>query len=278
MVKVIDRKIPTLAPLDENVGDIVVLNRPLRELLLEELSQVAVEVSWRADFFPSKKLIAALCGRNDFIIVNERGEELARAGQGGEIFASDGVEISYPWDILTIHENIVKNLDHDDINGKISPRAEYTEHLVLGENSVILPGVYIEGNVIIGKNCKIGPNCYIRGNTVIGDFVHIGQAVEIKNSIIGNHSAVGHLSYVGDSILGNYVNFGAGTIIGNLRHDGSNHRSMVEGILVDTRRRKFGAVIGDNVHTGINTAIYPGRKIGSGRATRPGETVQKDLF
>jgi len=31
--------------------------------------------------------------------------------------------------------------------------------------------------------------------------------------------SVGHLSYVGDSILGEKVNFGAGTITANLRHD-----------------------------------------------------------
>ena len=94
----------------------------------------------------------------------------------------------------------------------------------LGENSVILPGVYIEGNVIIGRDCKIGPNCYIRGNTSIGDRCHVGQAVEIKNSILGDKVSVGHLSYAGDSVICNNVNFGAGTIISNLRHDGRNHR------------------------------------------------------
>ncbi len=278
MAKIIERKIPTLTPLCENVGDIALLNRPLREILAEKLASFTIDIVWRADFFPSEKLLAELQGRADFTVVNERGMELARAGQGGEKFSAEGVEIRYPWDILAISESIVKNLDHDEIKGNISPRAEYTAHLVLGENSVILPGVYIEGNVIIGKNCKIGPNCYIRGNTVIGDFAHIGQAVEIKNSIIGNHSAVGHLSYVGDSILGNCVNFGAGTIIGNLRHDGANHRSMIQGQLLDTGRRKFGAIVGDRVHTGINTCIYPGRKIAPGQSTRPGEIVQKDLL
>jgi len=35
-----------------------------------------------------------------------------------------------------------------------------------------------------------------------------------------------------------------------------NHRSMLDGKLVDTGRRKFGAIIGENVHTGIHTSIY----------------------
>ncbi len=277
MVKFIEKTIPTLAPLAANAGDLAILNRPLRELLAEKLAAFASDVTWRTDFFPSEKMIAELKGHTDFVVENGIGEELARAGQGSEIFPANGVEIRYPWDILAISETLVANLDSDAITGNFSSRAEYTGHLILGENSVVLPGVYIEGNVIIGKNCKIGPNCYIRGNTVIGDFVHIGQAVEIKNSIIGNHSAVGHLSYVGDSILGDHVNFGAGTIIGNLRHDGADHRSMVNGELVDTGRRKFGAVIGDRVHTGIHTSIYPGRKISAGAATRPGEVVSRDL-
>jgi bifunctional UDP-N-acetylglucosamine pyrophosphorylase/glucosamine-1-phosphate N-acetyltransferase len=135
----------------------------------------------------------------------------------------------------------------------------------------------VEGKVVIGKDCKIGPNCYLRGSIAIGDGCHIGQAVEVKNSIIGDGSSVGHLSYLGDSILGGKVNFGAGTITSNLRHDGKNHRSMVAGELVDTGRRKFGAIAGDFVHTGIHTAIYPGRKLGPGVTTRPNETVERDL-
>ena len=130
---------------------------------------------------------------------------------------------------------------------------------------------------MIGRDCKIGPNCYIRGTTFIGDKCHVGQAVEIKNSILMDHVAAGHLSYIGDSIVCPKTNFGAGTIISNFRHDGRNHRSMINGELVDTCRRKFGSIIGDNVHTGIHSAIYPGRKIWPDVAMRPGTVVQKDL-
>ena len=147
----------------------------------------------------------------------------------------------------------------------------------LGQGSRVLPGVFIEGNVVIGRNCKIGPNCYLRGNTSIGEGCHIGQGVEIKNSIVMDHTGIGHLSYCGDSIIGRSVNFGAGTIIGNLRHDGANHRSMVGEELIDTGRRKFGSVVGDGVHTGINTSIYPGRKLWPGAETRPGEVVRRDI-
>jgi bifunctional UDP-N-acetylglucosamine pyrophosphorylase/glucosamine-1-phosphate N-acetyltransferase len=73
------------------------------------------------------------------------------------------------------------------------------------------------------------------------------------------------------------VNFGAGTITANLRHDGQNNLSEVGGRLVDTGRRKLGTVVGDNVHTGIHTSIYPGRKLWPGTWTRPGAIVQADL-
>jgi UDP-N-acetylglucosamine diphosphorylase / glucose-1-phosphate thymidylyltransferase / UDP-N-acetylgalactosamine diphosphorylase / glucosamine-1-phosphate N-acetyltransferase / galactosamine-1-phosphate N-acetyltransferase len=186
--------------------------------------------------------------------------------------------IRYPWDLLRANEFYVSSISESAILGDIHPSAVIEGILHLGKGSRILPGVFIEGNVIVGENCKIGPNCYIRGNTSIGDHCHIGQSVEIKNCLILSHTNVGHLSYVGDSVLGEKVNLGAGTNVSNLRHDGENHRSMVGGILVDTGRRKFGTIIGDHVHTGINTSIYPGRKLWPNTSTRPAEVVQHDIL
>ena len=117
-----------------------------------------------------------------------------------------------------------------------------------------------------------------RGSTAIGDKCHVGQAVEIKNSILLPGTNVGHLSYLGDSILGEKVNFGAGTITSNLRHDGGAHRSPVAGLMIDTGRRKLGAIIGDGVHTGIHTSIYPGRKLWPKTVTLPGAIVAKDIL
>lgn len=197
---------------------------------------------------------------------------------GGQAFvASASFLIIHPWDFLRANEQIVAALTDSDIQGEVHASAVIEDAILLGPGSRILPGVFIEGNVVIGANCKIGPNCYLRGHTAIGDACHIGQAVEIKNSILLAKTAVGHLSYVGDSILGAGVNFGAGTITSNLRHDGKNHRSAVEGLLADTGRRKLGAIVGDGVHTGIHTAIYPGRKLWPHATTRPGEIVQRDI-
>jgi NDP-sugar pyrophosphorylase family protein len=195
--------------------------------------------------------------------------------RGGDV--SSPHSIRYPWDLLRANELYVSSLTENSIQGEVHPSAVIEGIVHIGPGTRILPGVFIEGNVVIGANCKIGPNCYIRGNTSIGDHCHIGQSVEIKNCLILSHTNVGHLSYIGDSVLGEEVNLGAGTTTSNLRHDGKNHRSMIGGVLVDTGRRKFGTIVGDGVHTGINTSIYPGRKLWPNTTTRPGEIVQHDV-
>ena len=186
--------------------------------------------------------------------------------------------IRHPLDFLRANELYVSSLTETIIEGDVHPSAVIEGVIHLGEGTRILPGVFIEGNVVIGAGCKIGPNCYLRGNTTIGDGCHIGQSVEIKNCMILAKSSVGHLSYVGDSVLGAGVNFGAGTTTSNLRHDGKNHRTAVDGVLIDSGRRKFGAIVGDGVHTGINTSIYPGRQLWPGTTTLPGEIVRKDIL
>ncbi len=85
------------------------------------------------------------------------------------------------------------------------------------------------------------------------------------------------MSYIGDSILGDNVNLGAGTITANLRHDNANIKSPVKRDLINAGRRKLGTIIGNNVHTGIHTSIYPGRKIWPDKTTLPGEIIKKDV-
>jgi bifunctional UDP-N-acetylglucosamine pyrophosphorylase/glucosamine-1-phosphate N-acetyltransferase len=105
--------------------------------------------------------------------------------------------------------------------------------------------------------------------------VRIGNAVEIKNSIIMEKTNIGHLSYLGDSVIGHGCNFGAGTKVANLRHDGRNVRVATEGGSIDTGRRKLGVIMGDGVHTGINTSINVGVMMAARRSTRPGEVVMR---
>jgi len=185
------------------------------------------------------------------------------------------LSVGYPWDLIEANSVLVSEMKND-IKGKVEKNVIVEGKLKAGKGTKILSGTYIKGNVIIGENCLIGPNCYLRGNTSIGNGCHIGQAVEIKNSIIMDNAKVPHLSYIGDSVIGKNSNLGAGTITANLKHDNENVRSVVKGKIVDTGRRKLGTIIADDVHTGINTTIYPGRKIWPGVSTLPGEIIDKD--
>lgn len=206
------------------------------------------------------------------------GKSLRNWVQEGVLSQSDLDAVIYPWSFLDFHEGLLKKVEENNLACSDCTTAQLDEgaSLMVGEGTRVLPGVYVEGQVVVGKNCKIGPNCYLRGPISIGDHCHVGQGVELKNTILGDGTNVGHLSYIGDSVLANKVNLGAGTITSNLRHDGKNHRSVIEGEVIDTGRRKFGTVIGNGVHTGIHTSLYPGRKLGPGTTTLPGEVVCKD--
>lgn len=212
-------------------------------------------------------------------MMSSEGVVLASRHAGAREFrVTQSFVITYSWDLLRANAEAMTSRKNYAQESGAHDSLYVDGRLQVGKGTKILPGVVIEGDVIIGDNCKVGPNCYIRGSTAIGDKCHVGQAVEIKNSILLPGTNVGHLSYLGDSILGEKVNFGAGTITSNLRHDGGAHRSPVEGRMVDTGRRKLGAIVGDGVHTGIHTSLYPGRKLWPKTSTLPGAIVDKDLL
>jgi bifunctional UDP-N-acetylglucosamine pyrophosphorylase/glucosamine-1-phosphate N-acetyltransferase len=175
------------------------------------------------------------------------------------------LDLSYPWDLLRANESMLASLEPQNL-GKVEDNVVLKGAVAIGKDTVIKSGAYIEGPVIIGERCAIGPNCYIRASTAIGDGCHIGAGVEVKNSIIMNGSKVPHLNYVGDSVIGENCNLGAGTKIANLRLDKGDIN--IAGIA--TRRRKLGAIIGDNVETGINVSINVGSIIGDETFIGPG--------
>ncbi|MGA9188726.1 MAG: bifunctional sugar-1-phosphate nucleotidylyltransferase/acetyltransferase [Methanosarcina sp.] len=183
------------------------------------------------------------------------------------------IDIGYPWDLLKANEYLLKDLK-GICEGTVEPNATIKGEVVIGKGTLIRNGSYIEGPVVIGENCDLGPNCFIRPSTAIGNHVRVGNAVEIKNTIIMEDTHVGHLSYVGDSIIARRCNFGAGTKVANLRHDGKNIKVMVKGRILDSGRRKLGVIMGDDVHTGINTSINIGVIMEKGRYTYPGEVVK----
>ncbi len=197
----------------------------------------------------------------------------AGASVGYEIFRDVWIDIGRPWDLLAANKHVLAEIA-GNIEGEVERNATLKGGVVVGEGTVIRNGAYIIGPVVIGKNCDIGPNCFIRPSTAIGDNVRIGNAVEIKNCVVMDGTNIGHLSYVGDSMIGQDCNFGAGTKVANLRHDGRTIRVMVKGEKVDSGRRKLGVIMGDDVHTGINTCINVGCVLKTGRCTGLGEVVK----
>ena len=186
------------------------------------------------------------------------------------------IDIGRPWELIEINEILLKEIK-TNIKGKVENGAYIHGEIFLDEGSVIRSGVYIQGSVYIGKNCDIGPNSYIRGNSYFGNDVNVGNAVEIKNSIIMDNTNVNHLSYVGDSVIGSNCNLAAGTNIANLRFDNENIKVNIKDKKVDAGRRKLGAILGDNVKTGINSSFSPGVKVGVNSSIGPDVLIHKDV-
>jgi bifunctional UDP-N-acetylglucosamine pyrophosphorylase/glucosamine-1-phosphate N-acetyltransferase len=185
------------------------------------------------------------------------------------------LDVGYPWDLLEANRVVLSDAEAR-FDGDVEDGATARDAVVVEEGARILSGAYLEGPVVVREGATVGPNAYVRGPAVIGKDAKVGHAVEVKNSLIMRGASVGHLSYVGDSVLGEDVNFGAGTVVANLRHDGENVRARVKGETVDTERRKFGVAVGDGAKTGINTSLNAGTRIGVGVTTTPGETVTVD--
>ncbi len=186
------------------------------------------------------------------------------------------IPITYPWSMLKANEYILGKMAGQTIKGIVEDNVAIKGPVYIGNGTIIKAGTYIEGPVHIGDNCMIGPNAYLRPNTTIGNNCVI--RAEVVDCIIMDNTKAKHFSYLGHSVIGENVNIAAGTITADFRHDGDMHTTLVNGVIVNTERTKLGAMIGDNVRTGINTIIYPGRKIWVEKSTLPGQVVKEDLI
>jgi bifunctional UDP-N-acetylglucosamine pyrophosphorylase/glucosamine-1-phosphate N-acetyltransferase len=193
-----------------------------------------------------------------------------------EIPQEGWMDVGHPWDLLKANERVLKRTKLE-LKGEVEGGAVIKGEVGIAEKTKILSGAYIEGPTSIGENCIIGPNCYIRPYTSIGDGVRVGNACEVKNSIIMGGTKIAHLSYVADSVIGFNCNFGAGTIIANLRFDDETVKVNVQGKEVDSGLRKLGAFIGDGVKTGVGSSLMPGVKVGPNCWIWPNLVVFKDV-
>jgi UDP-N-acetylglucosamine diphosphorylase/glucosamine-1-phosphate N-acetyltransferase len=193
-----------------------------------------------------------------------------------KIASEDWIDIGRPWDLLEANRWALTRMKHKPC-GFIENGAHLIGPATVAETARVRSGAYVEGPAFIDEEADVGPNCYIRPCTSIGKKVRVGNACEIKNSIIMDDTHIGHLSYVGDSIVGEKGNLGAGTITANYRLDAGTIKMMVKDKLMDSGRKKLGAVLGDNVKIGVGALLMPGVKVGNDSWIGPNLVVQRDL-
>jgi len=170
----------------------------------------------------------------------------------------------------------------------IDPATTYVDpEAEIAADTVLHPGVVIEGRTRIGAACEIqayvrisdseigdrvtinsfclisgaqvaagaalGPFAHLRPGTTVGEKAKIGNFVELKNTNFGPRSKANHLSYLGDTTVGADVNVGAGTITCN--YDGVNkHRTVIED----------GAFIGSDSQLVAPVTVGKGAYVGAG--------------
>jgi bifunctional UDP-N-acetylglucosamine pyrophosphorylase/glucosamine-1-phosphate N-acetyltransferase len=177
----------------------------------------------------------------------------------------------------------------------VDPATTYIDASVeIGADTIIQPGVVIEGQTTIGSACEVqahvritdsvigdrvtiknfcviastriasgaavGPFAHLRPDTVIGENARVGNFVELKKTTLGAGSKANHLSYLGDATIGAHVNVGAGTITCN--YDGVT---------------KSQTVIEDGAFIGSDTQLVAPVTIGSGAYVAAGSSIVEDV-
>ena len=180
---------------------------------------------------------------------------------------------TYPWEALSgIKEMIIaigKTLSPDEFD-------EIEENVWVSKRAIVAKSAYIGAPAIIGHGTEIRHGAYIRGSALVGDGCVVGNSVELKNVIIFDNVQVPHYNYVGDSILGYKSHMGAGSITSNVKSDKSHVvvKDKIDGIEIDTERKKFGAALGDFVEVGCNAVLNPGTVIGRNSIVYPTSCVR----
>ncbi len=218
-----------------------------------------------------------LSSRNEYEITDSI-KALIESGSVRGVKLPEGtwLDVGLPWNLLEANDRALSSLE-PSFEGEVEGGVHILGPVKISEGARVRSGAYIEGPVYIGPNSDIGPNCYLRPSTSIGAEVRVGNACEVKNSIIMDGTHVAHLSYIGDSVIGEGCNLGAGTITANIRFDNKNVNVNIKGKRIDSGCRKLGAIVGDNVQTGINVNLMPGVKVGSGAWIAPGLTIYEDV-
>ncbi|MBF0279075.1 MAG: NTP transferase domain-containing protein [SAR324 cluster bacterium] len=177
------------------------------------------------------------------------------------------IDIIYPWHILEANKMMMNLLQEARIHHTVVMKGQVHIEgpVIVEENVTIESGTILKGPCFIGRNSYIGNNALIREYSVLGPDSVIGYGSELKNSVLFGATTIGRLSFVGDSVVGENVKLGSGTTTVNHLTDFSFVEYNVEKRMVNTRLKKIGSFIGDDVTVGARQTLAPGTSVGSGK-------------
>ena len=153
-------------------------------------------------------------------------------------------KLEYPWEALSQIEDFIREL------GKTLDPNLYEqkgEDIWIAKSAEVAPTASIHGPAIIDEEAQIRHCAFIRGSAIVGKKAVVGNSTELKNVILFDQVQVPHYNYVGDSILGHKSHMGAGSITSNVKSDKTLVSVKSSEGVIETGRKKFGAMLGDQV-------------------------------
>ncbi len=166
---------------------------------------------------------------------------------------------TYPWEALDGIKSFILEL------GATLSADEYDhpeDGVWIAKDAKIFPSAYIGAPCIIDHGAEVRHCAFIRGSAIVGKDAVVGNSTELKNVVLFDNVQVPHYNYVGDSILGYKAHMGAGSITSNVKSDKTLVTVHIPDAPIETGRKKFGAILGDNVEVGCNSVLNPGTVIG----------------
>ncbi|MHA1396233.1 MAG: bifunctional sugar-1-phosphate nucleotidylyltransferase/acetyltransferase [Candidatus Heimdallarchaeaceae archaeon] len=204
-----------------------------------------------------------------------KGDKVAAA-----IWEKEWIDIGKPWNIIEANKLLLSKEKETRIarNVVIDGNVDIKNTVIIEENTVINSGTVLNGPLYIGPNTYVGNNVLIRDYSSIGAEALVGFGTEIKNSILFGGAKVYRLCYVGDSVIGKDTVLSSGVITVNTEVPRKEIEMNIGELRYKTGLMKLGAIIGDNCQIGVNTLIFPGRKISTGSILQPGTVVKEDFI
>lgn len=177
---------------------------------------------------------------------------------------------TYPWEALAGIKELILEL-----GSKLGDEYEEVQPEVwVHKTANVFPSAYLGSPCIVGANTEVRHCAFVRGSAIIGENCVVGNSVELKNVILFDNVQTPHYNYVGDSILGYKSHMGAGSITSNVKSDKSLVVIKNGDEVVETGRKKVGAMLGDFVEVGCNSVMNPGTVIGRNSNVYPVSSVR----